>query len=151
MGNDKVEPFRKIYVSRINAPRRKFSNEEEVIALMKSFNFEIIELENTTLKEQVRLFSETKLLVAMHGAALSNMLFMSSKTSVVELYRKRRTIFELKSKVYKNLSPVLEIIHNEIACDPVNKKDDFFTGDLVVDLHELKTHLQFILNINKIN
>ncbi len=136
------EPYRKIYVSRKNALRRKFVNEEHVIELMKKYDFEIIELENATLKEQVTLFSETKCLVSMHGAALTNMLFMSNNTKVIELYRKKTNIFSLKSKVYSNLAPILALNHAEIACKPLNKKDDFFSGDLIVDITEIENKIK---------
>jgi capsular polysaccharide biosynthesis protein len=136
--NDNAEPFRKIYISRKNASRRKFINEEDLISLMKKYDFEIVELESATLKDQVNLFSEAKLVVSMHGAALTNMLFMTPKTTVIEMYRKKSTPFELKSKVYKNLAPVLGINHFEIACLPVNKQDDFFTGNQLANLFDLE-------------
>jgi len=139
---DPVEPFRKVYVSRLNASRRKFINEEEVIALMKKYNFEIIELENTSLEEQVNLFVETKYLVSMHGAALTNLLFMSPQTRVLEMYRKKYSSFELKSKVYKNLAPILGIQHSEFACDPVDKKEDFFNADLIANVIELERQIK---------
>jgi len=135
-------PFRKIYVTRQNATRRKFKNEQEIILLCQSFGFEIIHLESTTFEYQVKLFSETACLVSIHGAALTNMLFMSESAKVIELYRRKNYIFEHKSKVYQNLALALNIKHHEIACDPINKKDDFFTGDLFANIKELEQILK---------
>jgi capsular polysaccharide biosynthesis protein len=124
-------PNRKIYITRRNSHRRKFENEEEVIRLMKSLRFEIIELENCSLKSQVQMFSEAKIVVSIHGAALSNLLFMQTNTTVVELYRK---LFSYKSRIFKNLAKALSIKYHKIACNPVKITDSFYKGDLIADI-----------------
>jgi len=42
--------------------------------------------ENITFEEQVKIFQNAKLVIAAHGAALTNTLFMQENTSVLELY-----------------------------------------------------------------
>ena len=80
-------PFRKIYVSRANANLRKITNEYDVIEVMKAFGFEIVLAEEYTFEQQVKLFAEAKFFVSIHGAALTNMVFMKEGTKVVEFFR----------------------------------------------------------------
>jgi hypothetical protein len=46
---------------------------------------DMVELETTGLREQVMLFSQTRVLVAQHGAALTNMLWMPPGGVIVEI------------------------------------------------------------------
>ena len=80
-----IKPFRKIYISRQNARARRLLNEEQLILELKKFDFEIHLFEDYTLKQQIAFMSECIILIGLHGAGLTNMLFMQPGTSVVEL------------------------------------------------------------------
>lgn len=136
-------PFRKVYVSRKNALRRKFSNEEEVIKFLEKRGFEIHNFEDSSLEKQVMLLAETEIFISIHGAALSNILFMKPGTTVIEAYRKQRTWLDHKSKVYKNLALVLGLKHLEISCDSVDKAD-FFNSNLYLDISKLERKLEML-------
>lgn len=99
------EPFRKIYVSRKLADKRKAHNELEVELLVRKKEYEIIYMEKMTLKEQIILMSETKIMVSLHGAALTNMLFMEEGQKVVEL----RNQNDDQTNCYFNLASTLGI------------------------------------------
>lgn len=49
----------------------------------------VVSLENATAEQQIKLFSNTAAVIAVHGAALSNILFSPPGTLVVELGRRR--------------------------------------------------------------
>ncbi|MDI1323683.1 MAG: glycosyltransferase family 61 protein [Algoriphagus sp.] len=97
--------FRKVYVSRKLAPKRKTHNELEVELLVRKKGYEIVYMEKMTLKEQINLMAETKILVSLHGAALTNMTFMQEGLTVVEL----RNQNDDKSNCYFNLASTLGI------------------------------------------
>jgi capsular polysaccharide biosynthesis protein len=86
--SEKPPGDRKLYVSRAAAKFRKVLNEEELQERLKSFGFEIIQTEDLSLAEQIATFSECHTLVGIHGAGLTNCLFMRAGGIVVEL-RKR--------------------------------------------------------------
>jgi capsular polysaccharide biosynthesis protein len=69
-------PFRRVYISRKLADKRKAHNELAVELLMRKHGFEIVHPENISLKAQIELMAKTQILVSLHGAALTNMLFM---------------------------------------------------------------------------
>lgn len=78
-------PWRRIYVSRGYAARRRLENEAEIWPLLQSFGFERVFMERLGLAEQIELMKETKWLCAPHGAGLTNMIFCNRGTQVVEI------------------------------------------------------------------
>jgi capsular polysaccharide biosynthesis protein len=80
-----THPNRLIYITRGKARRRRVSNEDEVFELLESRGFEKVTLEDLHLKDQVRLFQEANVVVANHGAGLTNIMFMQKGQSVIEL------------------------------------------------------------------
>jgi len=66
--------------------RRSVPNMAEIVeAASAAFdNVRVVELETATLREQVELFSRAKYVVAQHGAALTNILWMPKGGRVVE-------------------------------------------------------------------
>lgn len=80
---------RKIYISRGKAKYRKVLNEEDVISLMRSFNYEILYYEDMSLTEQIEATANSKSVVSIHGAGLTNILFLPTQSSVLEFKRDR--------------------------------------------------------------
>ncbi|RUT05566.1 hypothetical protein DSM106972_035730 [Dulcicalothrix desertica PCC 7102] len=75
----------RIYVSRGNVSRRKIINEAEVIYLIEKYGFETVTMDNRTVQEQANLFSKAEAIIALHGAALTNLLFVQPGSKVIEL------------------------------------------------------------------
>jgi capsular polysaccharide biosynthesis protein len=78
-------PTRKVYISRRHAASRAIENEDEILPLLSEYGFEIHHMESYSLPEQLSLMSETKYLLGPHGAGLTNMLFMPTEGSVLEI------------------------------------------------------------------
>ncbi len=78
-------PNRKIYVSRQKAARRTIQNEGEVIAVLKEYGYEVHCFEDYHFNEQVALMRQTRVLVGLHGAGFTNMLFMPIGGQILEL------------------------------------------------------------------
>lgn len=85
----KKAPLRMVYISRKFAEKRKSHNEIDVELLVMKYGFEVIYAENLTLKKQIELMAETKVLASLHGAGLTNMLFMPKNQIVIELRNER--------------------------------------------------------------
>lgn len=82
--HNQVSGSRRIYVSRGKAQTRKLINEDEVKEVLKSFDYETHHFEDYNLREQIAILSETRSLVGVHGAGLTNMLFMKEHGDVLE-------------------------------------------------------------------
>ncbi len=75
-----------IYISRANANYRRVLNEPDVVKFLQKFGFRVVALELISVAEQALLLSSASVVVAPHGAGLSNLVFCQPGTKVVELF-----------------------------------------------------------------
>lgn len=119
-----TKPFRKVYISRKKSRGRFVINELEVEETLKRHNFEIIHAEKLSFEEQVRLFSETATLVSIHGAGLTNAIFMQPGASMIELLPRRNGIFDyhrgrnsfLHDACYVRLAAAMGLTYGFVLC-----------------------------------
>ncbi len=76
---------KKIYVSRELAVKRHITNEEELLPILKKYNFKKVFLEKLSIPEQVYLFRSISHVIAPHGAGLTNVLFASNNINILEI------------------------------------------------------------------
>jgi hypothetical protein len=81
----KQNQHRRLYLSRARAAVRRIANENEISEVLRHRNFEIVEAENLSWREQANLFAGASVIVAPHGAALANIVFCTPGTRVVEI------------------------------------------------------------------
>ena len=81
---DRHSPQR-IYVSRGRAEKRRLLDEDRVVALLRRHDFHVVEMEGLDVVDQAALFAGAETIVAPHGAALSNLVFASGGSSVIEI------------------------------------------------------------------
>lgn len=82
---EKAEPFRRLYLNRRKVSYRKILNEQAIEDLLIPMGFESIDPANYSILEQARMFSEAEIIIAPHGAALTNLVFCQPHTKVIEL------------------------------------------------------------------
>ena len=78
-------PWRRIFITRAQARIRKLVNEAALEPMLAQLGFELVQMEALSFAEQVRLIGETRVLVAPHGAGLTNMVFCQEGAHVVEI------------------------------------------------------------------
>lgn len=78
--------YEHIYISRSNANTRKVLNETEVMDSLAEYGFVNVLLDSLTVADQALLLSLAKVVVAPHGAALSNLVFCNPGTKVIEFF-----------------------------------------------------------------
>jgi hypothetical protein len=76
---------RRLYLSRARAAVRRIANEKEISEVLRQHDFEILEAETLSFREQAELFANASVIVAPHGAALANIVFCQPGTRVVEI------------------------------------------------------------------
>ena len=77
---------RRLYIGRGDAWKRKVLNEDAVLEALRPFGFEPVELRGQSVVEQAKLISEAGIIVAPHGAALTNLAFCAPGTTVIECF-----------------------------------------------------------------
>lgn len=78
-------PTRMIYIDRSSAQARRLLNEEDLKRALLAEGVEPVRLEELGLAQQLELFRNVGLVVAPHGAGLTNILFLPGNAVVLEL------------------------------------------------------------------
>ncbi len=118
-------PSRIVYASRRKARGRKILNEAQLITKLHDFGIEEICFEDLTFRQQIEVLSETKILIGMHGAGLTNLIFMPTGGKVIEILPKRNSIFDYNKmrgsfkhdSCYIRLASAFSIHHHDIICN----------------------------------
>ena len=66
---------RKIFLRRNKNRIRFINNSNEIETIARQYNFEIVDADYLSLQQQIELFGETKFLIGIHGAGLTNVLY----------------------------------------------------------------------------
>lgn len=139
-GAERPTPHGRIYISRSDAPKRKIVNEEEVIELLQSFDFQVVRTEAYSFAEQVRVAAQARYLISNHGAGLTNMLFMASGAGILEL----RHATDAINNCYFTLASALNLNYFYQSCQPEDAADPH-TANLLVDIETLKKNIELML------
>jgi len=130
-----------IYVSRSKAKYRKVVNELELIKVLKKHGVEIYNFDKMSLIEQITIAKKTKLFISMHGAALTNMLFMNKSQNILEI---RHPNSDLQN-CYFSLASALKHNYFYFLGSPINKESDPHDENLKIDVDLFENLLKSIL------
>ena len=72
--HSKLSAERRIFLTRSEARGRTLSNYEEIEPLLREWNFETVDTDEWSLREQAQLFRECRYLIGIHGAGLTNII-----------------------------------------------------------------------------
>ena len=127
-----------IWISRSNGGYRKILNEKEFVKVLKKFNFTIYYPEQHNFEYNQNTFSKAKIIGGLHGAGLTNMMFMQRGGKVIEI---RRTGDHLNN-CYFSLASDLELEYFYINAKSEN--NNMFESDCYLDPDKLENLLQKI-------
>lgn len=74
-----------LYIDRRGGDQRPLVNEDELVAALVARGFVPVRLETHPLADQIALFANAEMIVAPHGAGLTNLIFARPGTKVLEL------------------------------------------------------------------
>ena len=131
---------RRLYFSRADAAWRRARNEPDLVPVLRSFDFEIVQVDRDKPWEQVRVSAGADLIVGVHGAALTNMMFMRPGGRLLELRHGRGDIF---FDAYSPMAEALGIDYSIQLCEIADEVVGFNTKetDLIVDPDQLRENL----------
>ncbi len=131
VGVTEGKAFRRVYVPRRPGVWRAVRNSSEVENYLVGQGFEIVEPHLLSFAEQIRLFSEVRLLVGLHGAAMTNVLFAPG-ASMLELFG------QYGDGAYFGMTARLGQPYEAVRCQEVENQD------VVVDLQRLGRRIESI-------
>lgn len=136
----------RIYVSRRKYKRRWISNEDEVIALVAKYDFKIVYNEDYSFFEQVSFYSKAKYLITIHGAGMTNMLFMQKNSQILELYKRWVNPLDKHNFVFWYLADSLGHTYYHQACEPTDPAEHYFTANINVNIDLLEKNLKMMIS-----
>lgn len=74
-----------IYVSRSDSPSRRLANEDALAHALSRLGFEILLSSRLSLAEQICVFASADMIIAPHGAGLTNIAFCKPSCKIYEL------------------------------------------------------------------
>lgn len=132
-----------VYISRADSPKRKVSNEEEILPFLREAGFQVFQLSKLGFQEQICLFAQAKIILSSHGAGLVNMVFCKNKSvKLIEFYSEGFVHAYFYDVAFKmGIEYHFLIFKNK---NPANDERKGQWEDVYVDLDALKTMLQRI-------
>ena len=117
----KTDTRLKIYLSRHNSYCRNLINEGDLIKKLKSNNFTIVDTNNMSIFEQIKIFSSADVIIGPTSSALTNLVFSKKGTRVIEITPKYKHDYELTFKFrYSKICKYRKFKYMSIEADPVN-------------------------------
>ena len=104
---------RRIFIARENQTSRKLLNSREIQWALEGVGFETHYLSGQTVRDQSSLFNTADLVVAQHGAGLTNLTFCRSGTGVLEIMSPGHA-----NKCYAQLSTLCDLRRAQIIGNP---------------------------------
>lgn len=132
----------RIYISRKG--RRVIENEPELIALLKEFDFTIIEDKERTVREQIEIYRNASFIMGPHGASFSNIIWSRPGTQLYELFSTSWApdYFLYISKINKmKYAAYQDDTHEKIENDPFES----LCQNIYVSIPQLRASLTTIL------
>lgn len=130
-----------IYISRNKAKYRKVINEEEVVNLLKKYDFKVIHYEDYSVEEQIEIAYNTKNMLSVHGANLTNAIFMQKGGNMLEFRKKN----DSENNYFFSIADSVGCNYYYMNCEYIDTKPGNFF-DVTVDIKGLELILQQMLN-----
>ena len=130
---DPINYAKHIYVSRARAKGRYIENEAEVIEMLASLGYKTIYFEEYSLKEQISIAFNCENLIGLHGANLTNLMFMNPNANILELRKENDT----HNNYYFSLASSFRLNYFYLQCRATETANSQ-TFNLKVDIASLK-------------
>jgi capsular polysaccharide biosynthesis protein len=130
-----------LYISRVNSKYRHLLNEAELMPMLKDHGFTIVRFEEHSFMEQVQLAANSKVMMGLHGAGLTNMIFMKPDSLVSEF--RRAGIYH--NQCYWHLADSVHLQYAYLFGTPdSNKVIEGNGSNLTVSVQQLSEHLNWL-------
>lgn len=147
---EKVRPVKtapkRIYISR--ACRRNIINEDELIELLKKYDFTVVEDKPRSIEEQVSIYYNASFIIGPHGASFSNLIWCQPKAHLMELFSPNYA-----PDFFQYLAGIMEMTYSayyEGPADPSISYTDGLVEDIYVSIPKLESYLNRTLADQKV-
>ena len=151
---DKLNYGKKIFIRREGSNYRKILNESDLIEILRKNDFEIINPNHFEILDQMKIFSNSELIISPHGSNLTNLIFCNNSTKIFEISPKFNKPYEVNiADRYKNLSELCNISYTKVIADTVDVTDHSKIASKYINknvLEESNYYKNLILKVSEI-
>lgn len=122
---------KKIWLSRKNQDRRVLLNEDDITRYLSEKGYEIIYPELISISEQVNLFNNAEVVISLHGASLTNIMYMNQNKKVLEI----RIFSDTVRNAFFSLASEFNLSYYYFLADAPSSN---LVSDLSINLTEFK-------------
>ena len=122
--------YNKIYVSRDDAETRGVHNSLEADNLLTNLGFKKVSMSDYTVKEQAFVFNNAEIIVGIHGAALTNIVFAKPGCKFIEVFMEGWF-----TRAFFNLARLRKIDYGYLLCQKID-------NSIYIDLDKLETLIE---------
>ena len=152
LSNNTKNENKKIYITRQDASYRKIVNESDIVPVLISKGYKVINPLLYKVEEQIKIFSNADKIIAPHGSNLSNIIFCKEGTKIYEIGpnfdKNNEKIFEDR---YKNLAKINKLIYTRLVTDTVPVENHSVSAKKYISNNFLKNSNYYKHLIVKIN
>ena len=148
----------KIYVTREDSSYRKIVNEADILPILRSRGYKVINPQLYNIDEQIRIFSQAEKIISPHGSNLSNIIFCKPGTEIYEIGPEFNSNFEkFFENRYKYLAEVNGLKYYRFLTDTVpvenhsNQAKKFINNEILENSNYYKNLIVKISDINKLD
>lgn len=76
----------RIFLTRNKSRLRFLENADEIEAVCKRHGIEMVDADNLSFEKQIALFAQASLIIGIHGAGLTNMIYRNGESQVMEIF-----------------------------------------------------------------
>jgi capsular polysaccharide biosynthesis protein len=120
---------RNFIISRKKTTQRRIINTDIILEKHIDKDFEIVFLEDLSFIEQMQLFRNAGIVIATHGAGLTNLIF-SEKPIIVEFFPTNR--YNRDAFYFHQISSELKFPHYIIEYEAINFEQDLFLDEKIL-------------------
>ncbi len=134
--------FSNIYISRNKAKYRKVINESELLPILAAYNYQLIYFEDYKVSEQIEICYNAKNFVSIHGANLTNTIFMKPNSNVMELRKKG----DLENNYFYEIADAVDCNYFHLDCDFEDPVPNYNFFSLYVNVKDFELGLKLLAN-----
>jgi capsular polysaccharide biosynthesis protein len=137
--NPTLRPSRKIYIQR-RSNFRNIIGERSLIEKLIEIGFEIIDLRALSLLEQYNIFSNSKKIIGLAGAAWANLIFANKETKILSLIGQDAAPWDMHQKIAELFGlEYTQLVLKHSLAKKLNYSD-FLHRDVKIEFDQL-THI----------